>query len=303
MVLNSKLIPTLPNFDGVMQLPSNQSGFVLHEKAQRHYWKGTGLLSVKSFFYGQAFYNTGKGLHAVNDNSYLVLNHEQPYSITIESERAVESFCIFFKAGLAEDVYLSFNSKPEKLLDDPFVSPESKINFFDKTYSHDQTLSPALLSVKSSFAERKLQPGWLEEQMHRVMQLLLEVHQKTRQEALTTINAVRPSTREELYRRLFRAKDFIVASFDQPVTLKEIADIACLSPNHFLRSFRQAFCQTPHQFLISIRLDYAQKMLVETEQPVTNICLSVGFESLTSFSRLFHHRFGLSPQAYRRLKR
>lgn len=302
MVLNSKPIPVLPNPDAVLQLPSKESGFVLHQKGRRHYWEGTGLLSIKSFFGGQAFYNTGKGLYAVNDDSYLVLNDRQPYSITIESERAVESLCLFFKAELAEDVFRSLNSKPEKLLDNPFVAPQSKINFFDKTYPHDRILSPALLSLKSLFAERVNQPGWLEEQMRRVMQLLLEVHRKTLREALT-INAVRPGTREELYRRLFRAKDFIVASFDQPVTLKEMAGIACLSPNHFLRSFRQAFRQTPHQFLTSIRLDYAQKMLVKTEQPVTDICLSIGFESLGSFSRLFHRRFGLPPQEYRRLKR
>ena len=302
MALNSKLIPSLPNLDTVVQLPSNESGFVLHEKARRHYWEGTGLLSIKSFFNGQAFYNTGKGLYAVNDSSYLVLNDRQPYSITIESERAVESLCLFFKAELAEDVFRSLNSKPEKLLDCTFTSSKSNINFFDKTYPHDEILSPALLSIKSSFADRKNQPGWLEEQMHQVLQLLLEVHQKTRQEALT-INAVRPSTREELYRRLFRAKDFIVASFDQPVTLKEMAGIACLSPNHFLRSFRQAFHQTPHQFLTSIRLDYARNALVKTEQPVTDICLCVGFESLGSFSRLFRRRFGLPPQEYRRLKR
>ncbi len=302
MVLNSKLITILPNLDAVVQLPSNESGLVLHEKARRHYWEGTGWLSVKSFFYGQAFYNTGKGLHAVNDSSYLVLNHGQPYSITIESELAVESFCIFFKEGLAEDVYNSLHSKPEKLLDCPLASPESKINFFDKTYPHDKILSPALLSIKSSFADRRNQPGWLEEQMHRVMQLLLKVHQKTCQEALT-INAVRPSTREELYRRLFRSKDFIVASFDQPITLKEMAGIACLSPNHFLRSFRQAFRQTPHQFLTSIRLEHARKMLSEANQSITEICFSVGFESLGSFSRLFRRHTGFSPEQFRRLKR
>jgi AraC-like DNA-binding protein len=302
MVLNSKLITILPNLDAVVQLPSNESGLVLHEKARRHYWEGTGWLSVKSFFYGQAFYNTGKGLHAVNDSSYLVLNHGQPYSITIESELAVESFCIFFKEGLAEDVYNSLHSKPEKLLDCPLASPESKINFFDKTYPHDKILSPALLSIKSSFADRRNQPGWLEEQMHRVMQLLLKAHQKTCQEALT-INAVRPSTREELYRRLFRSKDFIVASFDQPITLKEMAGIACLSPNHFLRSFRQAFRQTPHQFLTSIRLEHARKMLSEANQSITEICFSVGFESLGSFSRLFRRHTGFSPEQFRRLKR
>ena len=291
-----------PNSDSLMQLPSDDVGVILHEKGREYYWNGVGLLSIKSFFHGQALYDTGKGRYAVDDSSYLILNHGQPYSISIESECAVESFCIFFKEGFAEDVRYSLNSNQDKLLDNPKAFNNSKINFFDKTYLHDDVLSPALLSVKSSFAAQKNQSGWLEEQMHRIMQLLLCVQQKTYKEALT-LSAVRPATREELYRRLFRARDYIAASFDQPITLKDMAGIACLSPNHFLRSFRQAFHQTPHQFLTSIRLDYAQKLLTKTEQSVTDICLSVGFESLTSFSRLFSSYFGLSPQTYRRLKR
>jgi AraC-like DNA-binding protein len=125
------------------------------------------------------------------------------------------------------------------------------------------------------------------------------VRQGTLEEA-SALNAVRASTREELYRRLVLAKDYISACFDRPLTLSEIARVACLSPNHLLRSFRQAFRQTPHQFLTAKRLEHARKMLVGTTLSVTDICFSVGFESLSSFSRLFRRHTGFSPNEYRR---
>lgn len=299
MAFNPTRIPALLNPTAALQVPPGSSGFVLHGTGRQHYWEGTGLLSIKSFFHGRALYDTGRGLYAVDESSYLILNDAQPYSITIESERVVESFCIFFSANLAAQVYYSLDPKQNKLLDNPEPPDKLRVGFLDKTYPHDKVVSPFLLSLKSSFAERKQQPGWLEEQLHELMQLLLRVRQNAREEALT-LDAVRASTREELYRRLTRAKDYINACFDQPLTLKEIAAVACLSPNHLLRSFRQAFRQTPHQFLTSKRLERAREMLTDSNLSVTQVCFSVGFESLGSFSRMFRRHTGLSPSEYRR---
>jgi AraC family transcriptional regulator len=79
--------------------------------------------------------------------------------------------------------------------------------------------------------------------------------------------------------------------------------VAGLSPNHLLRMFKQAFGQTPHQYLTARRLERARHLLAHTDQPVTEICLSVGFASLGAFSWLFHRRVGVSPAEYRRQTR
>jgi len=114
---------------------------------------------------------------------------------------------------------------------------------------------------------------------------------------------VRAASREELYRRLHRARDYAAACLDEPITLNDMARVACLSTNHFLRTFKQAFHQTPHQYLTRIRLERAQGLLTQTNQPVTDVCFAVGFESLGSFSWLFRQRVGLAPDAYRKAKR
>jgi AraC family transcriptional regulator len=272
--------------------------WVLHEKGQReYYWQGEGWLSIKSFSGGTAFYNAGQGHFAVDDYHYLVLNQGQPYSITIDSETPMESFCVFFKAGLADDVNRNLTSS-HSLLDDPDGRGTDSIRFFEKTYRHDDTLTPVLAELKGSLGLMKGEPGWLDERLHWIMERLIQVHMKVRREA-ETLSAARPATREELYRRLSRARDFMLVRLDQPVLLDEMARVACLSPNHFIRTFRQAFGQSPHQYLMSRRLERAQKLLAGTDRPVTEICYSVGFESPGSFSWLFRKRYGVSPSGYR----
>jgi transcriptional regulator GlxA family with amidase domain len=89
------------------------------------------------------------------------------------------------------------------------------------------------------------------------------------------------------------------ANLDKPISVGEIATVACFSSFHFLRSFKQVFRETPHQYLTRRRLDRAQDLLLQTEMSVTNICFAVGFESLGSFCSLFRRHTGQSPERYR----
>ena len=79
-----------------------------------------------------------------------------------------------------------------------------------------------------------------------------------------------------------------------------MAAAACLSRAHFIRSFRDAFGETPHRYLQRRRIERAMELLRNTDTPVTEICLAVGFTSLGTFSRTFRDVLGASPRAYRR---
>jgi AraC-like DNA-binding protein len=291
-----------PSDSGTPAEASGNASFILHEKGYRRYdAEGTGLLSIKSFYNGQALYEVGRARFAIDENSYLILNHGQPYSITIDSASPMESFCIFFAGGFAEEVERSLSTNTDRLLDEPIGFSIAPINFFEKTYPHDDILSPTLRQLRAALAQRKDEPGWLQEQLHKIMQRLLRVNRQIYKE-VEALHAVHAATREELYRRLHRARDYAHAMFDQPITLDELAQIACLSPNHFLRTFRQIFRQSPHQYLTTLRLERAKKLLAGTALSVTEVCFAVGFASLGSFSWLFKRRFGISPEAYRQRK-
>jgi AraC family transcriptional regulator len=283
-----------------VQPSAQQPGWILHERASEYHWKGKGQLSIKTFFGGRAHYNVGCGHYAVDDASYLILNEGQAYTIQIESNEPVESFCLFFASGFAEDIQRTLTQKAERLLDEPNSGEPAAVQFFEKNYAHDRILSPALLRLRN--LHRAEERGCLEEEFHDVVERLLKVHQKTWAET-GRLGSLRRSTREELYRRVCRARDYGNAMFAETVTLPDLARVACLSPNHLLRSFRQVFRQTPHQFLTERRLREAQLLLTRTDLPVTEICLAVGFESLGSFSTLFRKRRGLTPSQCREGKK
>ena len=98
---------------------------------------------------------------------------------------------------------------------------------------------------------------------------------------------------------VYRARDLMADSFDQPIKLNDAAREACLSPFHFHRLFAQTFGQTPHDFLTARRIDAAKKLLVQSNLTITEICFEVGYASLGSFSSLFQREVGCSPTDYR----
>jgi AraC-like DNA-binding protein len=87
---------------------------------------------------------------------------------------------------------------------------------------------------------------------------------------------------------------------DQPISIRDIAHAANMSPFHFIRQFEAVFGATPHQFRIQTRLDRAKRLLALSDYSVTDVCLEVGFSSLGSFSDLFTRRVGAPPSVYRR---
>ena len=104
---------------------------------------------------------------------------------------------------------------------------------------------------------------------------------------------------EDVYRRLCRARDFMDDCYDLPLDLDQIARRACFSRFHFIRLFRRAFERTPHQYLVQRRIERAKELLTSSQLSVTDVCFEVGFQSLGSFSSLFHKCVGHPPMAYR----
>ncbi|WP_411029047.1 helix-turn-helix domain-containing protein [Spongiimicrobium sp. 3-5] len=102
-----------------------------------------------------------------------------------------------------------------------------------------------------------------------------------------------------LYKRIKDAKILIDRNYSNKLDLDHIAKKVHLSKYHFLRLFKEAYGITPHKYLISKRLEAAEKMLL-TDLPIFRICNEVGFESVHSFSNLFKRYRGKSPSNYRK---
>ncbi len=251
----------------------------------------------------------------MDETCYLVLNSKQNYSITIDSLATVETFCLFFRNGLVEDVSRVMESEPTGLLDDPISGAShasesaasadnsssslgTSVEFFETLHAHDAAVSPLIQRIYARLKDNAASDPWLEDQFLGVAGALCKLRQEADKNA-ELIPAKKYSSRMELYRRLLRGKDYMDSFSGTPVHLREVAENACLSPYHFHRLFRKVFRETPNQYLQRKRLAKARRLLERGEQSVTDVCLEVGFESVTSFSGLFRRNFGCSPREYR----
>jgi AraC-like DNA-binding protein len=100
-------------------------------------------------------------------------------------------------------------------------------------------------------------------------------------------------------RFLLRAKDLADERYFDPLDVTDLARAARLSPAHFSREFRRTFGESPHQYLLTRRLERAAALLRTTDRSVADICVAVGLTSVGSFTTSFGRMFGMSPTKYR----
>lgn len=100
-----------------------------------------------------------------------------------------------------------------------------------------------------------------------------------------------------LYKRIVQAKLFIDSNYAGNIDLNNISDEAYFSKFHFTRLFKNIYGKTPHQYLTAVRIEKA-KLLLQANKAVSEVCFSVGFESVSSFGSLFKRIVGVTPSAF-----
>ena len=252
-----------------------------------------GPLSIKSVLAGSAVWETADGRHVVMPGAHLVLGHGQRYTITIDEPTPTETFCVFFRRGFVEDVQRAMTTAETHLLDAPEVHGAA-FDLPELVERDDGSLSTALAGVRAAVRAA----GDVDAELYALAEALVCRRVETTLK-MSRLPSRRASTRKELYRRLVRVRtqlDEAVA----PLDVDEMARIACLSPHHFHRLFTRLFGATPHRYAVHKRLERAAAALRRRDDPVLEIALAHGFESLGSFTTLFRRRFGLPPAAWRK---
>ncbi|MGO4284744.1 helix-turn-helix domain-containing protein [Bosea sp. TAB14] len=100
-----------------------------------------------------------------------------------------------------------------------------------------------------------------------------------------------------------RVAEFVQANASAPVTLAAMAQVAGMTPSSFIRSFKRSTGLTPHRFVVEQRVLAARRLLANSNLPIVEIALAVGFSSQSHFGVAFRAITGESPARYRRLQR
>lgn len=103
--------------------------------------------------------------------------------------------------------------------------------------------------------------------------------------------------------RLRRVLDYIEDNEHRGLSVAELAAVACLSPFHFARAFKEATGAPPHRYLSLYRLACAKQQLAETDRPLAEIALDCSFSSQANFTRAFRRAMGVTPGDFRRAAR
>src|SRR5271156_5725971 len=99
--------------------------------------------------------------------------------------------------------------------------------------------------------------------------------------------------------RLQRVRDFVEAHLDEDLSLTVLADIACLSPYHFSRSFKEAAGVGPQRYVIQRRLERAKTLIRRTNRPLALIAQEAGFADQSHLTSIFRREMGVTPGRFR----
>lgn len=100
-------------------------------------------------------------------------------------------------------------------------------------------------------------------------------------------------------RQVGQVTDFVLAHLEQDLSLSALAEQIGFSPYHFARQFRRTTGESPHQFVLSQRVERAKQLLQETELPLAQVALTSGFANQSHLTQAFKRALGLTPASYR----
>ncbi len=97
-----------------------------------------------------------------------------------------------------------------------------------------------------------------------------------------------------------RLKSFVHEKLGGPISTADMALLAQLSPHHFCRAFRSSLNESPHNYVVRMRVERAGSLMRTTNLSLSQIAIDCGFADQAHFNKLFRKHVGQSPGAWRR---
>lgn len=267
----------------------------VYEAVYPEHW---GPLSIKFAFNGSEYYETENCRYRVSDGKYMLMNENQNYSSSLVSDRAVRSFTINFSPNFKREKLTQLISTEEKMLDEPGYSICKEFNFFSRLFDVDVGIARDIVNLKAFLDGLNYNSLYINEKLSNILEVLYRINSSEICEA-DKAPGKKSSTRQETYKRLIRAKDYIDSNFEDDVTLEILSNVSYMNQFHLLRKFKEFFGMTPHRYLTYMRLEKAKNLLKKKKQTVTDVCFAVGYNDLSTFSKLFKRIYKVSPDVYK----
>jgi AraC-like DNA-binding protein len=255
-------------------------------------------LSIRAVWGGTQHCHFDGRTIAVDDDSFLILNHGRIYSTSIRATQPVESLTVCFQPDLIRLANSETESSLEKLLERGNAAPEHSAEFIESLQPHEGAVSPVLKFIRAHLWRGLVDEAWYEEQLLFLLERMC-CRQGKVLEQIDQLALTRPATRREAFRRIALATDFLHTHYVEDVDLDTLAGMAYLSKFHFLRIFRLIHGVTPRTYLQRKRVNVAVRLLESTQLSISEVAARVGFAHESTLLRHIRRRTKLSPRQVR----
>ncbi|MCB0476652.1 MAG: helix-turn-helix transcriptional regulator [Crocinitomicaceae bacterium] len=263
----------------IKELISNEFelGKINHSKLRQfHKEVKDSPFSIKYVQSGKERYKLDHYNFEVSKGNYLIVNSEDEFTIDFESDEIADGICIYPSQEL---IHQAYQAKSQSL--DQLLSGEKSSDSFHFTHmvnATSKTKTGKFLELHLPELINKLEKGESIDLNSFFLDLVdyMVIDQINLNQQLGNHSATKVATKEELYRRISAAKEFLTDNFKEKINLDEVAQLSCLSKFHFLRSFKEFYGQSPYQYLLSLKLE-AAKNLRKSGFSFNEICLETGF--------------------------
>ena len=232
---------------------------------------------------GEFFCNSEYEVNREQYNSFLlicVLDGEiKSESLTVKGGEALLVDCYkqhrYYTDTNAHTLWLHFDGANSRELFEEIISLKGK-----KVKCPD-SVSRNIYSVMNAQSETQQS-----EAIFKTLMRLLNTESTTGEKTLSIIDS---------------AKEFMVNNYQNELTVSEIAKTVNLSPSYFSKIFKESTTLSPYDYLLSVRLDKAKELLINSDIPISEIAYRCGFNSTSNFIYFFKKETALSPLKFRKI--
>ena len=258
------------------------------------HWEGKGLSSPFARLYyvkeGEGTISTPEAeLTMKPGNMYLVPSF-MPHSMTCQSGLRFYYLFVYERYGTQSDIFDLYSFPYE-------VEANQAIDLLFENYCN---YYPELTLPYASAEDFYAHPSYRE---YAIRYAQMDRAQKMQLQGFVWIVAsffmAKAQKIEEMDERLLKVIDYVKENVGKVIEIETLANMVCLTKSHLERLFREKLGTSPLQYILRMKIQCAQRLLMTTNYSINVIAHEVGFDDPSYFIRVFRQKIGFTPQDYR----